>query len=219
MCSDDLFLALYTQSQSRGHWNAKIEAQVYNILILTDGLLNYMPNPIQVNKHSTALSRMYLVGVIQDRIPGGWINIKMSSYQYRKSHCGDKTIVIHNGITYAGKTTSLYWIGVQDIIKTGMSLKTKILISQFDSRSIFSSRTWNIGRWWYHAWLSITFKLGYGLVITSHTKQWVWLFIDTLIKGNPCEWKGPQVFSSDVNHLKNIHFVHNRVPTKIIFCM
>ena len=23
--------------------------------------------------------------------PGGWFNIKMSSYQYRKSHCGDKT--------------------------------------------------------------------------------------------------------------------------------
>ena len=25
-------------------------------------------------------------------ITGGWINIKMSSYQYRKSHCGDKKI-------------------------------------------------------------------------------------------------------------------------------
>ena len=39
----------------------------------------------------------------------------MSSYQYRKSHCGDKTILrpscLHNGISYTGKTTSLYWIG------------------------------------------------------------------------------------------------------------
>ena len=38
----------------------------------------------------------------------------MSSYQYRKSHCGDKTIVrssyLHNGISYTGKMTSLYWI-------------------------------------------------------------------------------------------------------------
>ena len=25
--------------------------------------------------------------------PGGWFNIKMPSYQYRKSHCGDKTIL------------------------------------------------------------------------------------------------------------------------------
>ena len=45
---------------------------------------------------------------------GGWINIKMSSYQYRKSHCGDKTILrpsyLHNGITYTDKMTSLYWI-------------------------------------------------------------------------------------------------------------
>ena len=38
----------------------------------------------------------------------------MPSYQYRKSHCGDKTVVrssyLHNGISYTGKMTSLYWI-------------------------------------------------------------------------------------------------------------
>ena len=36
--------------------------------------------------------------------PGPWFNIKMSSYQHRKSHCGDKTILrpsfLHNGISY-----------------------------------------------------------------------------------------------------------------------
>ena len=46
--------------------------------------------------------------------PGDWINIKMPSYQYRKSHCGDKTILrpsyLHNGLSYTGKMTSLYWI-------------------------------------------------------------------------------------------------------------
>ena len=39
----------------------------------------------------------------------------MSSYRYRKSHCGDKTVVrssyLHNGISYTGKMTSLYWFG------------------------------------------------------------------------------------------------------------
>ena len=38
----------------------------------------------------------------------------MPSYQYRKSHCGDKTVIrssyLHNGISYTSKTTSLYWI-------------------------------------------------------------------------------------------------------------
>ena len=47
--------------------------------------------------------------------PGPWFNIKMLSYQYRKSHCGDNTILwpsyLHNGISYTGKKTSLYWIG------------------------------------------------------------------------------------------------------------
>ena len=51
------------------------------------------------------------------RLPGGWFNIKMLSYQYRKSHCGDKMILrpsyLHNGISYAGKMTSLYWISAQ----------------------------------------------------------------------------------------------------------
>ena len=49
--------------------------------------------------------------------PGPWFNTKMSSYQYRKSHCGDKTVVrssyLHNGISYTGKRTSLYWISAQ----------------------------------------------------------------------------------------------------------
>ena len=48
---------------------------------------------------------------------GPRFNIKMTSYQYRKSHCGDKTILrpsyLHNGISYTGKTTSLYWIRAQ----------------------------------------------------------------------------------------------------------
>ena len=49
--------------------------------------------------------------------PGPWFNIKMSAYQYRKSHCGDKTVVrssyLHNGDSYIGKITSLYWIRAQ----------------------------------------------------------------------------------------------------------
>ena len=46
--------------------------------------------------------------------PRPYFNVKMSSYQYRKSHCGDRTVVrssyLHNGISYTGKMTSLYWI-------------------------------------------------------------------------------------------------------------
>ena len=56
---------------------------------------------------------------VRQSSPGGWINIKMPSYQYRKSHSGDKTILwpsyLHNGISYTVKMTSLYWIGAQEI--------------------------------------------------------------------------------------------------------
>ena len=48
---------------------------------------------------------------------GPWFNMKMSSYHYRKSYCGDKTILrplyLHNGIAFTGKTVSLYWVGAQ----------------------------------------------------------------------------------------------------------
>ena len=44
------------------------------------------------------------------------IQYKKMSCQYRKSHCGDKTILrpsyLHNGISYTGKTF-LYWIRAQ----------------------------------------------------------------------------------------------------------
>ena len=44
--------------------------------------------------------------------PRGRFNIKMSSYQYRKSHCGDKMILwssyLHSGISYTGKMASFY---------------------------------------------------------------------------------------------------------------
>ena len=57
---------------------------------------------------------------IKKKYTGSWFNIKMSSYQYRKSHCGDKTVVrssyLHNGISYMGKTISLYWIRVLMLI-------------------------------------------------------------------------------------------------------
>ena len=46
---------------------------------------------------------------------GPRFNIKTSSFQYRKSHCGEKTVVrssyLHNGISYTGKMSFLYWIG------------------------------------------------------------------------------------------------------------
>ena len=64
-----------------------------------------------------AITALWTMASVIDRItmrPGPWFNIKMSSYQYRKSHCGDKTVVkssyLHNGIFYTGKMSSLYWI-------------------------------------------------------------------------------------------------------------
>ena len=50
----------------------------------------------------------------------------MSSYPYRKFHCGNKTFLRpshrHNRISYTGKMTSLYWDGPQGISSHCMDL-------------------------------------------------------------------------------------------------
>ena len=68
---------------------------------------SFLPNPQNRPPHSSSMRARSFVS------SGPWFNIKMSSYQYGKSHCGDKTVVrssyLHNGISYTGKMTSLYW--------------------------------------------------------------------------------------------------------------
>ena len=67
-----------------------------------------------------SIRSQYISSHCIDIASGPRFNIKMSSYQHRKSHCGDKTVVrssyLHNGISYTGKITSLYWISPQQII-------------------------------------------------------------------------------------------------------
>ena len=89
--------------------------------------------------------------------PGPWFNIKMTSYQYRKSHCGDKTISqpshLHYGISYTGKTTSLYWIRAHPGCQhNGTNISTKWenigLYIPCKNWTIFQVRSWGIERLW-----------------------------------------------------------------------
>ena len=66
----------------------------------------------------------------------------MPSYQYRKSHCGDKRILwpsyLHNGISYTGKTTSLYWI--------------RALVTPYDDTDLSQHwLRWCLIAWWHQA--------------------------------------------------------------------
>ena len=80
----------------------------------------------------------------------GWktgprFNIKMSSYQYRKSDCGDKTVVrssyLHNGISYTGKMASLYWFSPLNILHYVYDIQyilkyTKCLFSKITNQNV-----------------------------------------------------------------------------------
>ena len=75
--------------------------------------------------------------------PGSRFNIKVTSYQYRKSHSGDRTVLrqsyLHNGISCSGKMTSLYWIGVQTSLIHGN------VSSDISTKCIKS--TWSVFVW------------------------------------------------------------------------
>ena len=75
---------------------------------------------------------------------GPWFNVKMLSYQYRKSHCRDKTILrlsyLRSGISYTGKMTSLYWI------RLWMQFQ-KVIFNLVSLISIFKSLCDNVLRW------------------------------------------------------------------------
>ena len=94
--------------------------------------------------------------------PGPWFNIKMSSYQYRKYHCGDKTVVrssyIHSGISYTGKMTSLYWI--RALITVFWVLPMFEFYQHLrDTRTIIGSPHGSVWLWW---WESARFILSVG---------------------------------------------------------
>ena len=97
--------------------NSYIEGLIYNLCIVNSsasigsvGIVGIWL--FKLNTHW--FSKVDLKLTAKTKISGDWIIVKMASYQYRKSHCGDKTILrpsyLHNGISYTGKKTSLYWI-------------------------------------------------------------------------------------------------------------
>ena len=70
---------------------------------------------------------------------------KTTSYQYIKSHCGDKTILrpshLHNGISYTGKMTCFYWIGTLatiDVLPIFLCLYTCIYRSFIQNTTTFT---------------------------------------------------------------------------------
>ena len=86
----------------------------------------------------------------------GWFNIKMPSYQCRKSHCGDKTVLrpsyLHNEISFIDKMASLYWIRARGVhfpcdgliwfVWTNfLFVNTKIIFWCFYSKCHFLQRT------------------------------------------------------------------------------
>ena len=122
---------------------------------------------------TNSMDRVCLAAIVRIAIlyfvmwSGPWFNIKMQSYQYRKSHCGDKTIVrssyLHNGNSYTDEMSSLYWI-VAQVSETQL----KIGHSQMKSAGVRFQMSWLDNGW--------TLRLGTKIVPRVNT-TWAHLLI------------------------------------------
>ena len=96
---------------------------------------------------------------------GPWFNLKMLYYQYRKSHCGDKTVVRssypHNGISYTGKMSSLYWIRPLIFIDTACVVPVQI--------NLFLQDRYPIAHYW--GWAMGYLLFAQGLIISVLSSQ------------------------------------------------
>ena len=88
------------------------------------------------------------------RQSGPWFNIKMPSYQYRKSHCGDNKMIVrssylHNGISYTGKMTSLYWTSPQESLAVTYHKSTLVEVMALCHQATSSMSPYgvNTGQW------------------------------------------------------------------------
>ena len=81
----------------------------------------------------------------------------MTSYQYRKFHCGDKMILrpsfLHNAISYTDKMSSLYWIRAQNYstaIALSLGYGKEITYSQI--MDVMTHPCLNLTRWGQDKW-------------------------------------------------------------------
>ena len=136
---------------------------------------------------------------------GPQFNIKMSSYRYRKSHCGDKTILrpsyLHNGISYIGKTSSLYWIRALMCSALFCWCCVPILIARF------VGATWGLhGADRSHVgpmlapWALISGQwLDYCRPISSHIPQCCFIGFGAIVWLAHCQWINPKGFDNNLS--------------------
>ena len=171
------------------------------------------------NHHCEDKTILWLSYACRKTGPGPWFNIKMPSYQYRKSHFGDKMVVrssyLHNGISYTGKMTSLCWIRAlglfsdrhKTVIRSSYLHNGDFLYSQSQagylsnlacdwlsivwaySKEETENRPW----WWANMWCGWRCEMRWGgiLVRLAGYHWWHW-HACLLATGKATSHKGPQ---------------------------
>ena len=82
-----------------------------DIKLIILNYINMAPSNVNLYHCCAGKSKFNAVSTSQSKSKQAWAPIQ---YKDAVSHCGDKTVVrssyLHNGISYTGKTASLYWI-------------------------------------------------------------------------------------------------------------
>ena len=139
-------------SDNRGTYVSRISTHIDTAPATNYNKQHWILIIMQQNCQITCCARQHTMDSVlkSTKLPGPWFNIKMSSYRYRKSHCGDKTVVrssyLHNGICYTGKMSSSYWIGALTMSRLDRKQKWLHACAAGPTRPRFTKVGW-ASRW------------------------------------------------------------------------
>ena len=152
------FFTLYTVRNYVSQWSCLFYIYILSIYIdfpkgricSVDSYLIAWPNIIVYNTGIWQQLKISLtLSVPCRKMARGWLNIKMPSYEYRKSHCGDKMILqlsyLHNGVFHILARCYLYIepieaqgaVSIRKTVLPGMAIPM-LKIRRSNSRLIFN---------------------------------------------------------------------------------
>ena len=121
-------------------FDTEIATVVVNLTHVRQGSFDLTDSILQLILHCLLDLNMPLMSILshsecvyETKQSGPLFNINIPSYQYGKSHCGDKTVVrssyLPNGISFTGKMSCLYWIS--PLVTTEVKISAPMVLNYF----------------------------------------------------------------------------------------
>ena len=141
--------------------------------------------------------------LIQCKQSGGWSNKKMPSYQYRKSYCGDKTILrpsyLHNRISYTGKMASFCWIS--PLIVWRLSFWWPSMLPVLMNELVWKPVKYSVPLYIVHSWVLLV-----SISCIQMQSPYCLQYMQCTCRAHPPSW--PLIVWHEIPHVMKAQLIH-----------